>query len=574
MPLNTLFQSEIAQLLSQIYQPEPPGLVEKIEKLIKQYSFSNGQSRQKKRALYSHKDVFLITYGDSIRNETDPPLSVLERFMDDYLQDMINSLHILPFFPYSSDDGFSVIDYKVVHEKLGDWHHIESLASKYKLMGDLVINHISSQSEWFSDFMNNRLPGMNYFHSMNPDSNLRNVTRPRSSPLLTPVLTKSGVQHVWTTFSPDQVDVNFSNPSVLLEYIDILLFYLSKGIKVIRLDAVAYLWKKQGTTCIHLNETHLVVKLLRLISEYVEPESILITETNVPHKENISYFGDGDEAHMVYNFSLPPLLLHAILTGNASYLSKWSKSLTPPPPGCTYFNFTATHDGIGVRPLEGLVPKNQFDLVVKSVTDRGGMVSYKRNSDGTESPYELNIAYFDAFAEPIGNTRDEQIKRFMCSQALMLSFRGVPAIYIHSLTGTFNYHKGVRDTGMKRTINRMKWDENYLKSLLDDPHSVSAKVLNIWRKLLSVRRAEPAFDPQGGKKVLTSPPELFAMWRSSSDEMHQIIIVGNVSRRSVSWQIPIHWKRAKDLISGQEIDNNEQITLDPWQVMWLKYEKI
>jgi len=563
---------EIQSLLSGIYGNEPPGLLNKIGELIKQYSFSNGQARHLKREPYSHKDVYLIIYGDSIQDNDEYPLSVLERFMDDYLRDMINALHILPFFPYSSDDGFSVIDYKEVRKDLGDWNNIESLASKYKFMGDLVINHISSQSEWFADFVNSKLPGLNYFHSLNPDTDTSMVTRPRSSPLLTPVLTQSGLQHVWTTFSPDQVDVNFSNPAVLIEYIDILLFYLSKGIKVIRLDAVAYLWKKPGTSSIHLKETHLVVKLLRLISGYLVPNSILITETNVPHKENISYFGDGDEAHMVYNFSLPPLLLHAIYTGNATYLSEWSKSLTPPPDGCTYFNFTASHDGIGVRPLEGLVPKNQFDLVVQGVTERGGMVSYKRNPDGTESPYELNITYFDAFADPIGNDRDEQIRRFMCSQALMLGFRGVPAIYIHSLTGTFNFHKGVRDTGSKRAINRMKWDLSFLKSLLDDPHSVTHKVIDRWRTLLTVRKREPAFDPQGGKKVLKSPPELFAMWRSSLDETQQIIIVGNVSRRKVEWDLPITFKHAKDLISGATIENEAKVSLEPWQVMWIKFE--
>lgn len=572
MSIPTPISNEIQSLLSNIYGNEPPGLLEKISELIKHYSFSNGQARLLKREPYSHKDVFLITYGDSIQNEDEYPLSVLERFMDEFLRDIINSLHILPFFPYSSDDGFSVINYKEVRNDLGDWSHIESLASKYKLMGDLVINHISSQSEWFSDFVNNKLPGMNYFHSLNPDTDVSMVTRPRSSPLLTPVLTKSGLQHVWTTFSPDQVDVNFSNPAVLIEYIDILLFYLSKGIKVIRLDAVAYLWKKPGTSSIHLKETHYVVKLMRLISGYLVPDSILITETNVPHKENISYFWDGDEAHMVYNFSLPPLLLHAIYTGNATYLSKWSKSLTPPPEGCTYFNFTASHDGIGVRPLEGLVPKNQFDLVVKGVSERGGMVSYKRNPDGTESPYELNITYFDAFADPIENDRDEQIRRFMCSQALMLGFRGIPAIYIHSLTGTFNFHKGVRDTGSKRTINRMKWDLSFLKSLLDDPHSVTHKVVDRWRTLLSARKREPAFDPQGGKKVFKSPPELFAMWRSSLDELHQIIIVGNVSRRKVEWDLPITFKHAKDLISGVTLEEDAKVSLEPWQVMWIKFE--
>jgi len=121
--------------------------------------------------------------------------------------------------------------------------------------------------------------------------------------------------------------------------------------RIARLDAVAFLWKELGTNCLHLPETHELVKLFRDVCEIVAPRAIILTETNVPHAENVSYFGQGDEAHMVYQFSLPPLLLHAFITGNGQYLTHWASGLEPPPAGCTFFNFTASHDGVGVRPF-------------------------------------------------------------------------------------------------------------------------------------------------------------------------------------------------------------------------------
>jgi len=571
MQLSSELREQITKRLYKLYGTSANEITLKIEQRISEHIASNGDSHKKIREPYSHKDVYLITYGDSVKEEGEFPLKTLKKFVDEELAELVNAVHILPFFPFSSDDGFSVIDYKKVRPDLGDWSHIKALSKEYKVMADLVINHISSKSEWFSNFLKNLEPEKDYFHVLPSDTDVSMVTRPRSTYLLSPVQTESGQKHVWTTFSPDQVDVNFANPDVLIEYLDILLFYMSKGVKVIRLDAVAFLWKKKGSPSIHLEETHEVVRLIRDIASFVSPESIIITETNVPHKENISYFGDGDEAHMVYNFSLPPLLLHAILTGNATYLTQWSKTLTVPPKGCTYFNFTASHDGIGVRPLEGLVPQEEFEKIVSGVIKRGGEVSYKQNPNGIKSPYELNITYFDAFSDPENTDREAHIRRFMCSQALMMGFRGVPAIYIHSFTATFNYHKGVRESGVKRAINRMKWNYDEIKELLHDEQSVSRTVLDQWRILLNVRRNEPAFDPQGGKKVLSSPPEVFAMWRCSPDGKNRILIAGNVSSKSVSWRAPFRWNKATELITEEPLAANDTLHLSPWQVMWVKY---
>ncbi len=568
--MNSALKDSLLSRLNRIYPEKANEIFIRLELLLTKYKKQNGQTNNIRHP-YTHKDVYLISYGDSIKKPGEMPLHTLHNFVNEELSDCVSAVHILPFFPYSSDDGFSVIDYRKVREDLGDWSHVKKLSKDYKVMADLVINHISSKSKWFQDFLEDKKPASEYFHTLDNNTDVSLVTRPRSTPLLTPYQTKSGTKYLWTTFSPDQVDVNFSNPDVLLEYIDILLFYLSKGISIIRLDAVAFLWKKAGTPSIHLEETHEVIKLLRDVALQVNPAAVIITETNVPHKENISYFGDGDEAHMVYNFSLPPLLLHAILTENASYLTEWSATLNTPPDGCTYFNFAASHDGIGVRPLEGLVPQDEFQKVVDSVMERGGKVSYKQNPNGIETPYELNITFFDAFRNPNHNRFNGQIKRFMCSQAMMLGFRGVPAIYIHSFMATFNYHRGVREKGLNRAINRMSWDYDEAKALIHKEGAVTNRVMKAWKKLLNIRRNEPAFDPQGGKKVLNSPKEVFAMWRCSPDGKDRLVIAGNVSSKTVKYQVPFRWNKAVELISGQELSANDTLTMKPWQVMWVKY---
>ncbi|HET6528848.1 MAG TPA: alpha-amylase family glycosyl hydrolase, partial [Balneolaceae bacterium] len=432
------FETKIQNHLEFLYGSESAAdLSARVQKLVEKYGFELPEIPLESRK-WSQKDAILITYGDVIlpQNGSLDKLQTLANFLTNYLGDSISAVHILPFFTSSSDRGFSVIDYKDVRDDLGNWQDIEDLTQQYRVMVDLVINHTSRYSKWFENYQKGEEPGKDYFIEMDPTTDLSMAVRPRSSPLLTSVKTQDGLRYVWTTFSDDQIDLDFTNPDVLMEFIDIFLFYLSKGVKLVRLDAIAYLWKKIGTKSIHLNETHQVVKLFRTLMDFIDPEAKLITETNVPFEENISYFGDGDETHMVYQFSLPPLLLHAILTENAHYLSKWASHLPDPPEGCTYFNFTASHDGIGVRPIEGLVPNKDFEFLVQSTEERGGFVSYKTNSDGSQSPYELNITYYDAFADSEVENSDLQVKRFLCSQIITLSLQGVPGIYFHNLTAT------------------------------------------------------------------------------------------------------------------------------------------
>ncbi len=522
---------------------------------------------------WSERESLLITYGDSIRKSNEKPLCTLKAFLDRHCADSISCVHILPFFPWSSDDGFSVIDYRKVDPQLGDWDDVRALGQKFSLMFDLVLNHCSKHSDWFSDYIAGVAPHTDYFIDVEPGTDLSQVVRPRQSPLLTQVQTRHGERWVWTTFSEDQVDLNFANPDVLLEFIDILLGYFAAGARIIRLDAIAYLWKRIGTNCIHLPETHEVVKLMRDIVDLVDPLLLLLTETNVPHAENVSYFGDGDEAHIVYNFSLPPLVLLALQTGSGAHLTRWAKELSDPPDNCTYLNFTASHDGIGVRPLEGLVDAEERDWLVERVQQLGGQVSSRSNPDGTASPYELNITYFDAMGRPGEDDLTLKIRRFLCSQAIALALRGIPAIYIQSLVAASNDMEGLRRLGYARAINRHKWDEDDLRGRLKNRKSQHARVLNAYKHMLAVRREQAAFHPDAPQRVHDLGEAVFVIERRERESDRSLFCLHNLTGDLAEVTLPGAPGQLRNLLDADAAPVQDgACRLGPYEVAWLAAE--
>ncbi|MBN8579687.1 MAG: sugar phosphorylase [Anaerolineae bacterium] len=503
----------------------------------------------------TERDAMLITYGDQVQRANEMPLQTLKAFCDKYLSGVINGIHILPFYPWTSDDGFSVVDYRKIDPALGEWASVSSMQN-FRLMFDGVINHISVKSDWFQKFLQDHPRYKDYFIVIEGEPDLSQVVRPRALPLLTSFQTPSGEKKVWTTFSSDQVDLNFKNPEVLLEILDILLLYIERGATFIRLDAIAYLWKEIGTTCIHLPQTHAVIQFLRAAISEIAPHVHLITETNVPHSDNISYFGNGtNEAQLVYNFALPPLILHTFHTGDARILSDWARTLTLPSDKTTFFNFLASHDGIGLNPARGILSNAEIDSLVNKVIEHGGLISYKHNADGTQSPYEMNINYFDALSNPSGNEPLElKVSRFIAAQSIMLSLIGVPGIYFHSLFGSRGWTEGVHQTGRNRTINREKLQFNELQNQLADENSLRSKVYSKYSELLKTRSSSPAFDPHGTQKIIDLHPSVFAIERTSSDGNARVLCLHNVSQKSVSFSM----KDGSDII------------LEPYEILWLK----
>ncbi len=570
---NSAAIERISQRLKRLYGDAAPALLRRFEFMLGRYGV--GEETPPHSAYWGPNDVVLITYADTVRTEGGSSLQVLKRFATRHLKGSIRTIHLLPFYPWSSDDGFSVIDYREVDQRYGSWRDVEALGGEFKLMFDLVLNHCSSRNRWFRDFVTGIAPASGYFLPTDPDLDLSAVVRPRPWPLLTQTATRDGVAHVWTTFSEDQVDLNWRNPDVLFEFLDILFLYLAKGCHILRMDAVAFLWKELGTNCLHLPETHEVVKLFRDVLELVAPDALILTETNVPHAENISYFGDGDEAHMVYNFSLPPLLLHCLLREDSRLLTEWAKGLPELETGQTFFNFTASHDGIGVRPLQGLVPDAEIEWLAAEVRARGGRVSMKRNSDGTESPYELNIAYRSALE--CAQDPDLSIARFLCSQAILLAFKGMPAVYFHSLVGTPNDLKGLRESGENRAINRRKYEWNELDRILKDTEGEQGRIFRIYQGWLRRRMNRAVFHPDAPMRLLDLGAQLFAFERTALSSEERLIALFNVTSKSCDLdvhQLGEHWsgqKECRDLLSGRQVrfGTRRRLKLRPFQALWL-----
>lgn len=548
-------------------------IYKKINELIDRYQ-NNSVSKIPKADFLNEKDVVLITYGDNIQATNKNPLQSLFKFADEYLNQEINIIHILPFYPYSSDDGFSVIDYTKVNPVLGDWKDIEDISQKFSLMFDLVANHISSESIWFKEYLKGNPKYDDYFISVDKDADLSSVTRARTHPLLTKFKRKGEEIYLWTTYSPDQIDINFANENVLLEIIDVILFYASKRARIIRLDAIGHIWKKLGTSCINLKETHYIIQLIRTILDEIYPDTLLLTQTNVPHKENISYFGDGyNEIQLVYQFALPLLVLYTFYTGDASRLLEWASRVKNVSDKTTFFNVLATHDGLGVVPVKAILTDKEITDIANNIKERGGYISYKTVEDGSKKPYEMNITYYSAIADS-KNSEELNIKKFIASQAIILSLLGIPGIYIHSLFGTENYLEGVEITGQKRTINRKKFQYNKLKEDLASSDSREHKIFTEFMKLIYKRKSEKAFHPNGKQEVLFLKRGIFSLLRTSPDGKGKIIALHNVTDNIQKFcfiknQYGLNKKEYYDIISEKIIDI-EKISLEPYQIIWLK----
>lgn len=522
---------------------------------------------------WDETDSLVITYGDSVLLDDEKPLRTLNRFLDKYCRSSISGVHILPFYPFTSDDGFSVLDYSSVNESLGDWEDINAIANNYSLMADLVVNHCSARSPWFENFIKGRDPGCGFFYTASPDDDLSTVVRPRTNDLLREVETSEGTQYVWCTFSHDQVDLNFRNPAVLKQFVSIIKQYLDNGIRIFRLDAIAFLWKEIGTNCLNLEQTHEMVRLFRTLIEQAQHDAIIITETNIPNRENLEYFGNADEAHCVYNFSLPPLLVNTLVTGSCGYLKQWMMSMPPARNGTAYFNFVASHDGIGLRPAEGLLSDAEINSLVKTMQGFGGHVSWRALDDGNSKPYEINIALIDALQGTVRGADDLGLQRFVCAHAIMLALEGIPAIYIHSLVGTHNDHQRVENSGHNRAINRHQWNYTKLEEALADQNSSHYIVYNQLKQLLKIRRQQSAFHPNATQFTLHLGDQLFGFWRQSLDRQQSVFCISNISDQGQTLTLAdinlIDNEQWYDLISGQPCSGGNGIEMEPYQTVWI-----
>lgn len=527
----------------------------------------------------TERDALLITYADQVRAPGQAPLQTLAAFCEAHLRDVVSGVHLLPFYPWSSDDGFSVKDFFAVEPGVGAWEDIARLGVNFDLMFDAVFNHLSAQGDWFQRFLRDEPAFRGFFVTVEGDPDLSQVVRPRALPLLTEFQTAGGRRRVWTTFSTDQVDLNFKNPRVLLAVLEALLFYVASGARFIRLDAIAFLWKEIGTTCLHLPQTHAVIQLMRAVLNEIAPGVQLITETNVPHRDNLSYFGDGtNEAQLIYNFALPPLVLHSFATGNAEKLTRWAQSLALPSDRVTFFNFLASHDGIGLNPARGILGDGEIEALVRRTLAHGGFISYKHMPDGSRLPYEMNISYLDALSGPAaGESAELAARKFLTAHAILCCLQGVPGIYFHSLFGSRGDRAGAEASGIPRRINREKLDRARLEAELGNARSLRDRVWSGMQQLLQVRRVQPAFHPRTAQRVLATEGRLFAVCRIPPPGNARVVCLHNVSAEPVSTDgLLAEVARTSiwtDLLTGRRYgpdgSASPRVELGAFQTLWL-----
>ena len=547
-------------------------------KILSQYQYESGLINGERIIPWNQNHSVLITYADSVQREGEPTLVTLNIILEKYFQDLSKVVHILPFLKSTSDGGFAVSSHKLLDEKFGNWNDLKRLSKKHILMADIVLNHVSSSHPWVQQFKKGQEPGLSNIFAPSKDLDWSKVIRPRSSSLFSQINTNEGPKQVWTTFGPDQVDLNWQNPKMLLEFLNLVILYIKNGIKWFRLDAVGFIWKQSGTTCLHLTKAHLIIKVLRIKLSALLSEGVLITETNVPQKENLSYLESKDEAHMAYNFPLPPLLLEAVVTSRADILNTWIYNWPVLPENTTLFNFTASHDGVGLRPLEGLMNEERIKELLINCEKRGGLISHRRLFNGEDKPYELNISWWSAMEDSSRDTKRFQQERFIFSQLLVMALKGVPAFYLPALLASENDIKRFSMTGERRDLNREKFDFDQLSVQLDDKNSIASKNLEILSNAMKIRSNIKSFHPSAEMKCLTKGRrDVIAIQRGVKN--NSIYAIHNITGNKLDFSINDSLNHSLedvfsyyDYLSGKEY-SNLNFVLEPFQVLWIGINK-
>ena len=518
----------------------------------------------------SEKTSLVISYGDNIYSSQSSSMKIFQKFFQKNLEKLFDTIHFLPFYPSSSDSGFAVKDHYQIDKKIGNWSDLKKISKSKKIMADVVINHASARGLWFKNFLKRKKPGKDYFLTVNSKFNTSKVVRPRDHKLLKKIKIFEKNDYLWRTFSPDQIDLNFKNPSVLLRFIKIIIHLINNGVTIFRLDAIAYLWKQNGTKCINLSQTHEIIKLLRVVTSLLNVQTLIITETNLPEKENLSYFGKNDEANWVYNFSLPPLLIHAFLFENSSYLNQWSRKLPSTKHGNCYLNFIASHDGIGIRPTEGILNEKTLGSFLKRLKKNGSKFSYRKVQNKSKKVYEANITVFDALRKSDFDPKGLFfLERYVSAHAIMISFEGIPAIYFNSLFGKSNDEAKYIITGNNRDVNRYKWNFNNITTKLRDKKSKQSIFYRNIGALLEIKRKQKAFHPNASRININLGPKIFCFKRISKDKKQSIICMTNLSSKI---QTPNFKKigNYRDLLnSNLKFREGTALILKPFQTVWL-----
>ena len=569
--LSQINQKKIKYKLNKIYNFLPKNEIDLCAKEISLIINNFNKNNKKKKWLVSEKTTMVICYGDSVYSKNQKNLKTFQNFYNKKLAKFIDTIHFLPFYPSSSDSGFAVKDHYKIDNKLGNWSDIKKFSKKKQIMSDIVINHASARGLWFKNFLKEKKPGKDYFILVNSNFNISKVVRPRDHKLLKEINIFKKKDYLWRTFSDDQIDLNFKNPKVLIRFIKIMINLIKHGVTIFRLDAIAYLWKESGTKCINLNQTHEIVKILRIISNSLNIKTLIVTETNLPEKENLSYLGNNDESNWIYNFTLPPLLIHALLFENGSYLNSWSKKLPQTKIGNSYLNFIASHDGIGMRPLEGILNNKSIKSLLTRLKKNGSKFSYRKINNKKKKVYESNITVFDALKV---SDKDKKglynFDRYIAAHTIMFSFEGVPGIYFNSLFGKSNDEAKYIITGNNRDVNRYRWNELNILKRMKNKKTKEHYIFETFKHLLNIRKKQKAFHPNALRTNINLGNNFFCIKRVSLDKKQTILCLTNLTSKLQNTKINKRFNKFKNLIDpNSKFQNLNSINIKPFETIWL-----
>jgi len=486
-----------------------------------------------------------------------------------FLSPEINGVHLLPFHPSSSDGGFSVEDHAMVDPAVGTWDDVERLSTESRVMADAVINHVSSKGRWFRAHLDGDLDRADFFRVVPASTDMSAVVRPRPGPPTTTFTRSDGsTADYWTTFSADQVDLDFRSPEVLLAVSEAIIRYAANGATAIRLDAVAFIGKDPQTSSVHRPDTHRIVALLRDCLHEIDPGIVLITETNVPHRDNVAYLGtvERPEAHAIYQFTLAPLVLHALHTGDTEPLTQWASQLEQRA-GTTVMNFLASHDGVGVRPAAGWLDPAQIAALADRCRLSGGVVNEAATPTGTE-PYELAATWRSLCA--VGEANDglpfsDRVvaARIVAGHSVALALAGIPLLYVHSMAATENDVGRAEASGVSRDLNRTRFasPEHYRAALADDP--VGGLVWPRLREMLGWRQRCDAFHPEAEQRLFPAPPGVVSIERRGDRD--RAAVITNFSADSAQVEVGSGWR---EMGTGSRMES--LVTVGAWETIWLE----
>ena len=433
--------------------------------------------------------VQLITYVDRLSGGG---LRELQALLQGPLAGIFGGVHMLPFFhPIDgSDAGFDPIDHTRVDPRLGDWSDVGTLGLNFDLMGDLIVNHVSSESAAFKDFAargsDSEFAGMfltmdSVFPNGARESELTRIYRPRPGlPFTFTTLGNGEKRLLWTTFTPQQVDIDVTHPRGAAYLEEILQRFKASGVNIIRLDAAGYAIKKAGTSCFMIPETYVFIGALSKRAHELGIEALV--EIHSYYREQIEIAKRVDR---VYDFALPPLLLHALYTAEAAPLKAWLEI-------CPRNSITVldTHDGIGVidvgadastgRP--GLLAPAAIDALVETMHARSGGQSRKATGAAASNLdlYQVNCTYYDALG---GDDRD-----YLIARALQFFAPGVPQVYYMGLLAQHNDMDLLEKSRVGRDINRHHFTAEEAREAVRRP------VVQALLGLIRFRNAHPAFN--------------------------------------------------------------------------------